>query len=177
MSEGRSRNARKRAPQIEVAIDSPLWDGLDVEALTRRAVDAALAETKAKLAPGAEISVLFCDDAAIRALNRQWRGFDKPTNVLSFPAATPQTLARAPLVGDIAVAQETSAREAREEGKSLADHVSHLVAHGFLHLIGYDHETDDEAETMEATERRALARLGIADPYADNRDDTQETNR
>lgn len=177
MSEGRSRNSGKAAPQIEIAVESPLWDGLDVETLSRRAVAAALAEAKAKLAPGAEISVLFCDDAAIRELNLKWRGLDKPTNVLSFPAATPRTLARAPLLGDIAVAQETSARVALEEGKTLADHVTHLVAHGVLHLIGYDHETDEDADAMETLERRALARLGVADPYADDREDTQETKR
>lgn len=159
MSDGRS-------PAVEVAVESDLWSGLDLEALAHRAIAAALAETGVRLAPGAEISLLFCDDAAIRALNRDWRKLDKPTNVLSFPAAAPDDLARAPHVGDIAVAQETSAREAQAEGKTLSDHVTHLVVHGALHLFGYDHESPQEAEAMEALERRALARLGVADPYA-----------
>ncbi|MBL8590003.1 MAG: rRNA maturation RNase YbeY [Methylobacteriaceae bacterium] len=164
MSAGRSRRAD---PAIAVAIESEGWTGLDVEALARRAVAAALAEAKAKLAPGAEISLMFADDAALRALNRDFRGKDKPTNVLSFPAVAPAALARAAHVGDIAIAHETCAREAGAEGKSLEDHAAHLVVHGVLHLVGYDHETPDQAEEMEALERRALARLGVADPYAD----------
>ena len=103
----------------------------------------------------------------MRALNLRWRGLDKPTNVLSFPAPRPagrggiQTT-----LGDIALAYETLAREAEELGVPLADHYRHLLAHGFLHLIGYDHETDAEAERMEALETRILTRLGLGDPYA-----------
>jgi probable rRNA maturation factor len=107
--------------------------------------------------------VNFCDDAAIRALNAQWRGMDKPTNVLSFPA--PGALASKPLLGDIVVAHETVAREAKEQEKDLRDHVAHMVIHGFLHLIGYDHETRLEAEAMEALEGRVAAALGLPDPY------------
>ena len=102
----------------------------------------------------------------MRALNLRWRGVDKPTNVLSFPAAPPGRSAEPGTLGDIALAYETLAREAEELGVPLADHYRHLVAHGFLHLIGYDHETDEEAERMEALETRIMARLGAADPYA-----------
>jgi probable rRNA maturation factor len=156
------------APQIDVAVESGDWSGLDPQALAVEAVEAAIAEAGTRLAPGVEVSLMFCDDAAIRALNRDWRGFDKPTNVLSFPATSPERLASAPALGDIALAAETCAREAKAEGKTFADHARHLVVHGTLHLLGYDHENDAEAETMEATERRALARIGVADPYADS---------
>jgi len=136
---------------------------------------------------GGDVSLRLADDAALRALNSRWRGIDKPTNVLSFPSAGPAFPAArsgppgaAPkgvrkdarlatgygALGDIALAFETLAREAGELGVPLADHYRHLVAHGFLHLIGYDHETDAEAERMEALETKILARLGVADPYA-----------
>ena len=135
---------------------------------------------------GADVSLCLADDAALRALNSRWRGVDKPTNVLSFPSAVdavadrvgcaPKGVQKDALLttgygvrlhlGDIALAYETLAREAEDLGVPLADHYRHLIAHGFLHLIGYDHETDAEAERMEALERRILARLGAADPYA-----------
>ncbi|MGA2791923.1 MAG: rRNA maturation RNase YbeY, partial [Roseiarcus sp.] len=104
-------------------------------------------------------------DAVIRALNERWRGAAKPTNVLSFPAAAPGKIAAAPLLGDIVVAFETAEREAVEERKTFADHVAHLIVHGFLHLLGFDHQSAGEADRMEALEIGALARLGIADPY------------
>jgi len=155
------------APLVAIDVDSPLWGARDLQDLSEQAVDAALAEGGVATAPGAELSILFCDDAAIRALNRDWRRIDKPTNVLSFPAQDdPARLAASPALGDIAVAQETCAREAAEEGKSLDDHVRHLIVHGVLHLLGYDHTDDEEADEMEATERRALARIGVGDPYA-----------
>ena len=103
----------------------------------------------------------------MRALNARWRGLDKPTNVLSFPAAAPERLGETPVLGDVVVAFETMAREADDEGKALADHFRHLVVHGFLHLLGFDHRSDAEAEAMEALERRILARLGVADPYGE----------
>ena len=109
-----------------------------------------------------EVAVLLTGDAAVRDLNARFRGKDQPTNVLSFPAAeNPDDH-----LGDIALAYETCAREAAEQGKSLADHLQHLVAHGVLHLVGYDHDVDADAEIMEALERRVLAALGVADPYA-----------
>lgn len=108
------------------------------------------------------VSVLLGDDAALRALNKRWRGKDKPTNVLSFPA----TPGPERLLGDLALAAETVAAEAAAQGKSFETHMAHLLTHGLLHLLGYDHETDSDAERMEARERRILAGLGLADPYA-----------
>jgi probable rRNA maturation factor len=101
----------------------------------------------------------------VQALNRDWRGIDKPTNVLSFPAPEPAAGIRPRPLGDIAIAYETTRREAESESKPFAHHLSHLAVHGFLHLIGYDHETDDEAETMENLEREILSQLGVPDPY------------
>jgi probable rRNA maturation factor len=146
---------------IEIEVEAPGWDALDVDALARRAVEAALAVAPA--APqDATVSLLFADDARVRALNREWRGQDKPTNVLSFPAPA-QPAPR--LLGDVVLALETVRREAEDEGKPLADHAAHLIVHGVLHLLGCDHDTDSEAEAMEALEARALARIGVKNPY------------
>lgn len=154
---------------IDVAIDAGDWPPQDeLEALCRAAIDAALAETRLKTPQGGtDLSLLFTSDAEIQRLNAEWRGQDKPTNVLSFPAFPPDRSAPLPpLLGDIVLAAETVEREAAAEGKRRADHITHLVVHGFLHLVGLDHETDAEAEEMETLERRILARLAIADPYA-----------
>jgi probable rRNA maturation factor len=154
-------------PNVEIAESTPLWRNLPgIEKLTERAIAASLEASGIAILEGAEISVQLADDAQIRALNAQWRGVDKPTNVLSFPAAPSGKIARAPLLGDIVLSFETAEREAAEEGKSLADHCAHLVVHGFLHLLGFDHEDAAEADRMEALETGILARLGIADPYA-----------
>ena len=112
------------------------------------------------------VSLLFADDATIRVLNRDWRGKDKATNVLSFPPPDTGFPEGPEPMGDIALALETVTREANDEGKPFADHLAHLLVHGFLHLAGYDHETDEEAEEMEALERSILATLAIPDPYA-----------
>ena len=156
-----SPQRRLAEPAVDVQADSALWDAVpDAEARVREAIAAAAA-----LAPAAgEVSVLLTDDATIRVLNRTWRGLDKPTNVLSFPAAAAKPGAQA-LLGDIAIAYETLAREADEKHIQFSDHLCHLAVHGFLHLLGYDHETDSQADAMEGLERTALARLGIADPY------------
>jgi probable rRNA maturation factor len=130
------------------------------------AIEAALALAPVKPWPGAELSLLLTDDKRIRIVNRDWRGFDKATNVLSFPAAPPARIGSSPVIGDIVLAFETIVREAEAEEKSFGDHLSHLVIHGLLHLVGEDHETEAEAQRMEALETAALARLGIADPYA-----------
>lgn len=128
---------------------------------------AALAELAAEITNGSELSVVFTDDEGIRQLNAGWRGKDKPTNVLSFPAFTLKPGdPLPPMLGDIVLAAETVAREAELEKKPLEHHITHLVVHGLLHLLGHDHEAEDEAEIMEAAERRALARLAIPDPYA-----------
>lgn len=156
------------ALSIDVLVQSQHWEALaGAEALAERAVAAALARAGVPVQGGAELSIALADDAAVRRLNAQWRGIDKPTNVLSFPAADPDELADAPHVGDIVLAFETVEREASDDGKTLADHTAHLIVHGTLHLLGFDHETDEEAQAMEALEIAALADLGIADPYAD----------
>lgn len=172
----RSRRAAPRTGTPEPAISGP---SLDIRTQSRRwrevadlrprivaAVEAGLALAPVKTLPGAELSLLLTDDKRIRIVNRDWRGFDKATNVLSFPAAPPEKIASSPIIGDIVLAFETVAREAEAEEKSFGDHLSHLVIHGLLHLVGEDHETEDQAERMEALETAALARLGIADPYA-----------
>jgi probable rRNA maturation factor len=117
-----------------------------------------------------EISLLLTDDAQVRQLNRDYRHKDKPTNVLSFPALdddTPIPPEGPVLLGDVIIARETTEREAYEESKSLKNHLSHLVVHGVLHLLGYDHIEDDEAEEMESLERSILGALGVPDPYED----------
>jgi probable rRNA maturation factor len=154
-------------PEIDIAVESPLWDAVtDLEPMISAALHAGLNEAGITIMPGAEISIMLCDDARIRTVNKEWRGIDKPTNVLSFPAVPPARLKSAPMLGDIVIAFETVEREAQAEDKPFADHLRHLTIHGLLHLLGFDHETTDEAEIMEACEVRALARLGIADPYA-----------
>jgi len=158
---------------LEIDIESDEeWDSsTDWSLLVRRAAESALAESAfPQLAQGprpVEISVRLTGDEEVRALNAQWRGKDKPTNVLSFPAPD-QPGAEGPRhLGDIALAYETLVRESEEESKALADHFAHLIVHGILHLLGYDHEDEEEAEDMEALEVKALATLGIADPYRD----------
>lgn len=161
--------ARPALPQTEVLITADCWQAEpDADAVIHRAIEAAADIADADTGD-AELAVMLTDDAGIRALNGNWRGIDKPTNVLSFPALqpagdTPDDMPR--MLGDIAIAYETTRREADEEGKPFDHHLSHLAVHGFLHLIGYDHENDDDAEAMEAMEREILAQLGIPDPYA-----------
>ena len=169
---------RRTAPRTEAADPAPGGPSLDIRMQSRKwreiegvrprilaAVEAGLALAPVKPLPGAELSLLLTDDKRIRIVNRDWRGFDKATNVLSFPAAPREKIASSPVVGDIVIALETVAREAEAEEKSFGDHLSHLVIHGLLHLLGEDHETEAEALRMEALETAALARLGIADPY------------
>lgn len=152
-------------PSIDVIIASPSWERLgNIEQIAEDAIHAVLVETATKILPHAEISLLFCDDAAIKKLNKTWRAKNKATNVLSFPSPGP--VARRMMIGDIAIAFETTHAEALAEGKALQAHVTHLVVHGFLHLLGHDHEQASEAEIMENMERRVLARLGVADPFA-----------
>jgi probable rRNA maturation factor len=155
------------SPRVDFVETSRRWRGdLPARTLARSAITAAVAQTGARFKRGAELTVHLMGDDEIRALNAQWRGKDAPTNVLSFPAAAGDNVEQAMLLGDILIAFETVAREAEAEGKPLADHFRHLVIHGFLHLLGHDHVEPDEAEAMEAIEIAALARLGIADPYA-----------
>ncbi|MGY3531703.1 putative rRNA maturation factor [Bradyrhizobium sp. USDA 4452] len=158
-------------PATEVLVTAECWQAEpDADAVIHRAIEAAAAIADADVAD-AELAVMLTDDAGIRTLNANWRSIDKPTNVLSFPALQPEGAGGegdAPrMLGDIAIAYQTTRREADEEQKPFDHHLSHLAVHGFLHLIGYDHENDDDAENMEALEREILASLGIPDPYAD----------
>ena len=155
----------------EVLVVADGWQSEpDAEAVIHRAIAAAAEIARADVGD-AELAIMLTDDAGIRTLNQNWRGIDKPTNVLSFPAlqpSGPHGPDDAPrMLGDIAIAFETTRREADEEQKPFDHHLSHLAVHGFLHLIGYDHENDSDAEAMESLETEILAQLGIPDPYAD----------
>jgi len=176
---GRNRNsgpmARFALPITEVLVVADCWQSEpDAEAVIQRAV-AVAAEIADADTGEAEIAVMLTDDAGIRTLNSNWRGIDKPTNVLSFPAlqpASPSGPDDAPrMLGDIAIAYETTRKEADDEQKPFDHHLSHLAVHGFLHLIGYDHDQDHDAEAMETLEQEILAQLGIPDPYADRNPD------
>ncbi|MRU16681.1 rRNA maturation RNase YbeY [Roseovarius sp. A21] len=159
----------------EVIIEDDRWHACGFEALARRALDAVLDHLG--LDPEEwEIAVLACDDARIASLNADFREKPTPTNVLSWPSeergvespgdtpALPEP-GPDPELGDIAIAYDTCAREAAEQGKPLADHVAHLMVHGGLHLLGYDHIRDEDATLMEATEVAILGKLGLPDPY------------
>jgi probable rRNA maturation factor len=149
-------------PIVDITLEAEGWSTISgAETLARRAALAALAS--AGIAEG-EISLLLTDDAQVRELNSRFRGKDKPTNVLSFPSNESNDGVR--FLGDIAIAFETVEREARAEGKTLEANLSHLVVHGVLHLLGFDHENDRDAEKMERLETEILATLGFADPYA-----------
>jgi probable rRNA maturation factor len=163
---------------VETFAATPWPDALDWEVRASEAAAAALALTPyaslARAAPLVEISVRLTDDAEVHALNRDFRGKDKPTNVLSFPQVQDDLLEGLAnsddgeiLLGDIVLARETCAREAEEKGIAIVDHATHLIVHGTLHLVGYDHMDDASAAAMEALEVKALASLGIANPYAE----------
>lgn len=166
----RSPRPGKAPLDLDLRAESRRWQALGnlagLRALIGEALEAGLAVAPRRPMAGAELSMLLTDDKRIRIVNRDWRGFDKATNVLSFPAAPRERIAASPVIGDIVIALETVTREAEAEEKSFGDHLSHLVIHGLLHLLGEDHETEAEAQRMEALETAALARLGIADPYA-----------
>ncbi len=166
------------SPSIEVAVGNGAWRSAvtDPEAICHRAATAALhAAAEAFFATGVpdrlEVSIRLTDDAEVQALNRTWRGQDKPTNVLSFEGDDPNLVdllapSDAPwLLGDVVLAFETVAREALAEDRPIAAHLAHLVVHGVLHLLGHDHEDDAEATTMEGLESRIVEGLGYADPY------------
>jgi len=162
---------------VSLTIDRAAWQAVvaDPEELCRQAISATLRRAApADWRAAAEVSVLLCDDARMRALNRTWRGQDRPTNVLSFPAqeldpdqAPPIVLGHPALLGDVVLAAETLRGEALAQGKPPADHLRHLLVHGCLHLLGHDHQEPDEARRMERLERLILAELGIADPYGE----------
>ncbi len=168
------------APAIEILVDSPLWKAQrGVKAVLHRAIGEAAAVAATR---GGELAIVLTDDSAIRALNRDWRGKDQPTNVLSFPAnaasrslprkrgrvgvrGTGKGRGRVRLLGDIVIAYETMAREAVAEHRPFRHHLAHLAVHGFLHLVGHDHAADAEADAMEALEIAVLARLNVPNPY------------
>jgi probable rRNA maturation factor len=157
------RAARKTptALTIDVIVESDLWKQKDdIESAARRAITKA---ADVLSTPGSELAIVLTDDSAIRLLNRDWRGVDAPTNVLSFPAS--HAGGEPPFIGDIVLAYETIAGEAAAERKPFADHIAHLAVHGFLHLLGYDHVREKDAQAMEAIERDILRRLRIPDPY------------
>jgi probable rRNA maturation factor len=164
------RRGGKGRVRIDVVVRSARWK-------KRRAAGtvvktAVLAAAQAVSTAPAELAIVLADDSAIRALNRKWRGRNAPTNVLSFPAPAPGKSRRAaPHLGDLVIAYQTTAREAAAEGKPFEHHLAHLAVHGFLHLLGYDHESDREARVMEGLERRILRRLAVPDPYAPRRPD------
>lgn len=155
--------------ELELDIEAGSWSeapGLDE--LARRAAEATI-KAVPEVVPGpVAATLLLTGDREVAELNRQWRGQDKPTNVLSFPASLPAIPGEPRQLGDIALAYETVAREAAAENKSLAHHTAHLVVHGMLHLLGRDHATDQEADAMESIEIAALASIGVANPYRDH---------
>jgi probable rRNA maturation factor len=154
---------RAAALQIDIQTQSPLWEGQPLAGQTVR--DAVIAAASALSTAGGEVSIALTDDSSIRALNRDWRGIDKPTNVLSFPAADHKAGEGTRLLGDIIIAYETLERECNDENRIFLHHLAHLAVHGFLHLIGYDHETDTQAEEMEGLESKIMTRLNMPDPY------------
>jgi probable rRNA maturation factor len=175
MSDGGPSRRNAEPPQptglaVEVVRHGGAWeDAAIADAAVVLAAHAAFGEAPPRAAASAEVTILLTDDAEMRALNSTWRGKDAPTNVLSFPAG--EVPGEDASLGDIVIAYETTAREADDSGLALEDHVSHLVVHGVLHLLGFDHMDDGEAEQMEDLERRALASIGIADPYAPGSED------
>jgi len=151
---------RAAAPPIDIQVQSPLWDRQAAAAQTVR--DAIAAAAAAIAAPSGEVSVVLTDDASIQKLNSDWRGIDKPTNVLSFPAAK---AGGTPFLGDIVIAYETLVRECADEDRVFLHHLAHLTVHGFLHLIGYDHQIDSDADAMEGIESKIMQAMKMPDPY------------
>ena len=152
---------RTSPPHIDIQVQSPLWNAQPLAEQTIR--DAISAAAGALSTEGGEVSILLIDDSEIARLNRDWRGIDKPTNVLSFPASRVGQGDK--LLGDIVIAYETLERESTDESRDFLHHLAHLAVHGFLHLIGFDHETDAQAEEMEGLESRIMMRLNMPDPY------------
>ena len=159
------KRGQRNSVQIDVIVRSPRWRKRPTaKTIVKRAV---LAAVEAISTPPTELAIVLSDDSAIQALNRDWRGKNAPTNVLSFPAAAAgKSRSAPPYIGDIVIAYQTVVREAVAEGKPFNHHLAHLAVHGFLHLLGYDHENDRDAQTMERLERKILKRLAVPDPYA-----------
>jgi probable rRNA maturation factor len=162
---GTTFDAATQKFDVEIVREGEAWERASVgdELLERAAATAFASALHDRDAP-CEVAILLTGDAAMQALNRQWRGKDAPTNVLSFPSGESDGH-----LGDVVLAFETVAREAEQQNKSIADHAAHLVVHGVLHLIGYDHDKEDEAQIMERLETKILSTLGVADPYGDEK--------
>jgi len=156
----------KSAPvAIDLRVEAGEWPPRrSLAAIVRRAVGAAFATVEPDVSSDAELSLLFTDDAHIRALNRRYRKIDRATNVLSFPASSGPD--RRLLLGDIVLASETIRREALSQGLTIEAHLAHLIVHGFLHILGYDHEVEAHAVAMERLETGILLELGFPDPYS-----------
>ncbi len=154
---------QRAMPQIDIQMQSPLWKAQPLAGQTVREAISAAASTLSTEA--GEVSIVLSDDSEIAKLNRNWRGIDKPTNVLSFPASGQRAGNNVLLFGDIIIAYETLKRECDDENRIFLHHLAHLAVHGFLHLIGYDHQTDAQADEMEGLESKIMARLNIPDPY------------
>jgi probable rRNA maturation factor len=154
-------NPAKAVPAVDIEVGSPLWDAQPgAEAAVRAAVAAAALSTSA-----GEVSILLTDDSTIAKLNSQWRGIDKPTNVLSFPAPEILSKGEAGILGDIVIAYETLQRECADEDREFLHHLTHLTVHGYLHLVGYDHQDDAQATAMEALESKIMTHMQLPDPW------------
>jgi probable rRNA maturation factor len=158
--------AKNAVPVLDILVEAGEWPSkARLKRIAEKILGAASAELKLDLPEGAELSLLFTDDAHIKSLNRKFRGKSKPTNVLSFPGAPAANGGIGPILGDIVLAAETVSREAEGERLTLEAHLTHLILHGFLHILGYDHEDDGEAGLMEGLETAILGGIGVADPY------------
>ena len=149
--------------------DSRWGERVDAEKLVHEVVAKVIEVTRRDVHPDAEASFIFANDERIKSLNAQWRNKDAPTNVLSFPTSVGSELHKAPLLGDVILAYETIERESIDEEKPFAHHAAHMMVHGFLHLVGFDHQNDTEAAAMELIESEVLLKLGLPDPWADDR--------
>jgi probable rRNA maturation factor len=156
---GAAKAAARKQLDVEIVREADAWERVG-DTLLVRGAKAAFAAVSPR-DDDCEVAILLTSDAKMRELNREWRGKDAPTNVLSFPSGDERHL------GDVVLAYETIAREAKEQGVTIEDHAAHLVVHGLLHLLGYDHAMEKDAGAMEALETSILATLGIADPYAE----------
>ena len=154
-------NLRAAAPSVDIRIDSRLWQAQPLAEQTAR--DAIAAAAAAMAVTEGEVSIVLTDDAAIKKLNADWRGIDEATNVLSFPA--PKGPGDTKLLGDIVMAYETLAKECVDEDRIFLHHLAHLTVHGFLHLIGYDHQNDSQADEMESLETKIMSAMKLPDPY------------
>ena len=162
----RSNTKLKPTLTVDIQVQSPLWSQ---QPGAEAAVRTVVAATAALSTSGGEVSILLTDDSAVQRLNRDWRGIDKPTNVLSFPAPERMTKGVTAFFGDIVIAYETLARECAAEGRDFLHHLTHLAAHGYLHLVGYDHQNDQDAKEMEALESKIMTRMKLPDPWNDVR--------